>query len=111
MCGIIGFVDASLSQERRQELLKITSNAIRHRGPDDHGLFQEPQVGLGFAHRRLSILDLSPLGHQPMTSPSGRYVMIYNGEVYNGPQLAKELESSGYSFKGHSDTEVMLTAF
>lgn len=111
MCGITGFIDPSINQERREERLKITSDAIYHRGPDDHGTFQEPDVGLGFAHRRLSILDLSPLGHQPMTSASERFVMIYNGEVYNGPQLGKELEGKGYAFRGHSDTEVMLAAF
>ena len=87
------------------------ATAISHRGPDDSGTWIEESTGAALGHRRLSIVDLSPLGHQPMTSPSGRYVIAFNGEVFNFQPLRTELEKSGYSFRGGSDTEVMLAAF
>jgi asparagine synthase (glutamine-hydrolysing) len=82
--------------------------ALRHRGPDDSGVWLDAGRGFAVAHRRLSILDLSPEGHQPMISPSGRYVMAYNGEVYNHRALRSEL--CGVAWRGHSDTETMLAA-
>lgn len=111
MCGLAGFV-----LEERQPIsdpcstLMRMGDAIRYRGPDDQGCWFDGSVGVGFAHRRLSIVDLSPNGHQPMTSSSGRYVIAYNGEVYNFRALRQELELHHINWRGHSDTEVILEA-
>ncbi len=84
-------------------------DALAYRGPDDAGLWSEG--GVGFGHRRLSIVDLSPLGHQPMRSADGRFELTYNGEIFNFGDLRRELEALGHRFAGHSDTEVMLAGF
>ncbi len=84
--------------------------ALQHRGPDDEGVWVDERAGVAFAHRRLSVLDLSADGHQPMVSLGGRYVISYNGEIYNFRAMRRELEKKRYSFKGHSDTEVLLAA-
>ena len=112
MCGIAGFWDAGhrLGAEGGAEILRRMTRAIGYRGPDDEGYFQQAEAGIALGHRRLSIVDLSPEGHQPMTSASGRYVMVFNGEVYNHNRLRPELATEGASFRGHSDTEVMLAA-
>lgn len=110
MCGIGGFLDTSHgfgSAELQAIVLKMM-HTLRHRGPDDCGAWVDVQAGIALGHRRLSILDLSPEGHQPMHSACGRYVISFNGEVYNFKALRSELEELGYTFRGHSDTEVML---
>ncbi|MGI8426006.1 MAG: asparagine synthetase B family protein [Actinomycetota bacterium] len=103
MCGIAGFQGRFDS-----ELLGQMADAMPHRGPDDVGEWHSPESSVGLAHRRLSIIDLSPLGHQPMTDASGSAVIVFNGEIYNFRELRAQLESEGYGFRGHSDTEVLL---
>ena len=113
MCGLAGFIEALHPPEGRLQRLRALSDSIVHRGPDDEGFWQDDAHGVGLAHRRLSILDLSAAGHQPMRSASGRYVIAYNGEVYNFEALRQDLARQGFSFdfNGHSDTEVLLAAF
>jgi asparagine synthase (glutamine-hydrolysing) len=112
MCGITGFI--SESPMRGEELERIAarmSAQIAHRGPDDYGTWSDPSAGVALGFRRLSIIDLSDAGHQPMSSEARRYTMIFNGEVYNYRELAKLLSREGAHFRGHSDTEVILAAF
>jgi asparagine synthase (glutamine-hydrolysing) len=110
MCGFAGAFDPGCEAGQWPLRLAGMADALRHRGPDDEGLWHDPEAGVGLAFRRLSVLDLTAEGHQPMLSASGRYVIAYNGEVYNFQALAAELASSGTRFRGHSDTEVMLAA-
>ena len=113
MCGIVGFLDPSGSRDADLPgLLTKMSDCLSHRGPDDAGIWIDERLGLGLGHRRLSILDLSPSGHQPMSSHSGRFVLSFNGEIYNYLDIRRELESvaSPIRWRGHSDTEVMLEA-
>jgi len=112
MCGINGLIDASGEKSGgmlRDIALKMAA-AQQHRGPDDAGMWVDAAAGIGLGHRRLSILDLSALGHQPMQSACGRYVTSFNGEIYNFKTIRAELECWGHRFRGHSDTEVMLAA-
>ena len=113
MCGIAGFLDASAASAAAEAMARVEAmtGAIAHRGPDDSGTFVDAEAGIALGHRRLSIIDLSPLGHQPMTSADGRFVITYNGEVYNFAELRAELDALGHRFRGGSDTEVMLAAF
>lgn len=107
MCGIAGLIYLDNNPVSPVVLQRMT-DAIAHRGPDGEGHWIEGNVGLG--HRRLAIIDLSPAGHQPMASISQRYVMVYNGEVYNYRELRIELESLGYQFRSRTDSEVVLNA-
>ena len=86
------------------------TDALVHRGPDDVGVWLDPKIGVAFGHRRLSIQDLSSEGHQPMTSVCDRFMMSYNGEIYNFQEMRNDLEKNGFQFRGHSDTEVLLGA-
>src|SRR2546426_8658076 len=109
MCGIAGFWQTKRGSELPLETLGRMGAVLAHRGPDDSGTFHDEAAGIGFAFRRLSILDLSLEGHQPMFSASGRYVIIFNGEVYNYEEIRAELGPQRW--RGHSDTEGMLEAF
>jgi asparagine synthase (glutamine-hydrolysing) len=108
MCGIAGFWQTKRGSEHPLETLNRMCVTLVHRGPDDSGTFHDPATGIGFAFRRLSILDLSPEGHQPMSSASGRFIIVFNGEVYNFEEIRVELGI--HRWRGHSDTEVMLEA-
>src|SRR3954469_11859299 len=114
MCGIAGVLDFGngASRERLRSAVRPMIDAIPHRRPDGDGIWAS-DAGAALGHRRLSILDLSASGAQPMTSAEGRYVIVFNGEMYNHHALRKELEKdrSGRAWRGHSDTEVMLAAF
>lgn len=112
MCGLAGvFARGRWSTEELQRIALRMSREIVHRGPDDDGVWVDASAGIALGFRRLAIVDLSAQGHQPMRSASGRYIIIFNGEVYNHRSLRRELESSGCGFRGHSDTEVILAAF
>ena len=109
MCGLVGFYNpAGLANPNCHEIATAMADSIFHRGPDDFGTWIDRPAGIALAHRRLSILDLSPAGHQPMISASGRYVIVFNGEIYNHLDLRKELSS--ISWRGHSDTETLLAS-
>ena len=109
MCGISGYRFLEARPDAAGEGLRASIASLAHRGPDDRGLWEEGGAGLG--HARLAILDLSPLGHQPMLSADGRWAMVYNGEIYNFRAIRKELEALGHRFAGTGDSEVILAAF
>src|SRR6266849_5650480 len=111
MCGIAGFVSQNRGGPDWTECLARMTSVMSHRGPNDKGYWCDVEAGVALGHRRLSILDLSPEGHQPMASESGRYQITFNGEIYNFRPLRSELVSSGHRFRGHSDTEIILAAF
>ncbi|MXP44396.1 asparagine synthase (glutamine-hydrolyzing) [Altererythrobacter sediminis] len=112
MCGFVGFLRPSGLSADAEALTASMAARIRHRGPDDYGYWGDAEAGIAFGHRRLSIIDLSQAGHQPMLSASGRFVIAYNGEIYNFQELRAELEAVGAApaWRGHSDTEVLLAA-
>ncbi len=114
MCGFTGFLVANANYVDAACLLKQMSDAIIHRGPDSDGCWTDSSTGIGLAHRRLAIVDLSSAGDQPMTSASGRYVIAFNGEIYNHLNLRTALETEGClagAWRGHSDTETLLAGF
>ena len=113
MCGITGFLTPrSSNQLNNQAVIKSMTDALVHRGPDDGGTWVDEQARIALGHRRLAVLDLSPAGCQPMTSASGRFVLVFNGEIYNHLDLRQELEKNGLvpetGWRGHSDTETLL---
>ena len=103
MCGIAGVLG-----DPRVDTATVgrMTRALAHRGPDDEGVWVDSEAGIGLGHRRLSIVDLSPAGHQPMVSHTGRYVITFNGEIYNHLDLRAEMRTQGHepSWRGHSDT-------
>ncbi|WP_253261849.1 asparagine synthetase B family protein [Ramlibacter montanisoli] len=110
MCGIAGFVQRGWRPQDAQPVLEGMLDAIRHRGPDDQGTWLDPEAGVALGHRRLSILELTQAGHQPMACPSGRHLVIFNGEIYNHLELRETLRRAGCepAWRGHSDTETLL---
>ena len=112
MCGIAGFISPEFVGAPRHisEILISMTSQLRHRGPDGQGVWVDAEYGVGLGHTRLSILDLSNAGRQPMPSSCGRMVMTFNGEIYNADQIRLELQKAGRSFRGSSDTEVLVEA-
>jgi asparagine synthase (glutamine-hydrolysing) len=114
MCGIVGFLSAGgFSRTEAQPTIEAQTRTLSHRGPDDSGTWMDPEAGVALGHRRLSILDLSPAGHQPMVSATGRYVITLNGEIYNHLEIRERLQSAEPAprWRGHSDTETLLAGF
>jgi asparagine synthase (glutamine-hydrolysing) len=109
MCGINGILHLQSQKKVDSRILTKMRDSLEHRGPDDKGLFIEKNIGLG--HRRLSILDVTSAGHQPFLSEDERFVMVYNGEIYNFKEFYPELKSSGFDIRTNSDTEVLLKLF
>ncbi|MBF0323978.1 MAG: asparagine synthase (glutamine-hydrolyzing) [Alphaproteobacteria bacterium] len=111
MCGLTGFIEAGgNSAEVLEARVRAMADTLRHRGPDDDGVWVDAAAGLALGFRRLSIIDLSPAGHQPMVSDDGRFVIVFNGEAYNFKDLRATLEERGVRFRGQSDSEVVLAA-
>jgi asparagine synthase (glutamine-hydrolysing) len=109
MCGITGFFASHNLTYNLETIISSMTKQLIHRGPDDGAVWLNEADGIAMGHRRLAVIDLSATGHQPMHSKDGRYVIVYNGEVYNFLSLRGELQKKGHTFKGHSDTEVILT--
>jgi asparagine synthase (glutamine-hydrolysing) len=110
MCGIAGFWQRTTGEPLASRVGHM-ADTLRHRGPDDRGTWEDVSAGVALGFRRLSIIDLSPLGHQPMSSVENRYHIVYNGEIYNYQDLRNELLRAGHRFRGTSDTEVLLACF
>ena len=111
MCGIAGFLGSAAAAGQDAALVRRMADLLRHRGPDDDGVWADPEAGIALAQRRLAIVDLSPAGHQPMFSACQRYVMVFNGEIYNYEEIRRRLDAeAATAWRGHSDTEVLLEA-
>ncbi|NQV44712.1 MAG: asparagine synthase (glutamine-hydrolyzing) [Rhodospirillales bacterium] len=110
MCGIAGIFNYQGSEDSLTHTCQQMTRALVHRGPDDEGIWVDAAAGVALGQRRLAIIDLSVEGHQPMSSACGRYVITFNGEIYNFQNIRQTLEMGGWSFRGHSDTEVLLAA-
>ena len=108
MCGICGIWNLDHSQVDPNNIIRMMK-IMKHRGPDDEGTYFDNNIGLGFV--RLSIIDLSDAGHQPMVSDDGRYIIVHNGEIYNYIELREELKSYGINFRTQTDTEVLLKSY
>ena len=106
MCGIVGIFNYRSGEPVSGQLIRSMADQIRYRGPDDGGVYADGVIGLG--HRRLSIIDLSPLGHQPMASQDDKIWIVFNGEIYNYQEIRKDLEAKGYEFRSNTDTEVII---
>ncbi len=111
MCGIAGIVNSSGNSTELRSRVTQMQKHLQHRGPDDRGLYLDPHGGTSLAHTRLAILDLSDSGHQPMLSDDERFVIVFNGEVYNFEELRTQLEATGETFRSRSDTEVVLRLY
>jgi asparagine synthase (glutamine-hydrolysing) len=112
MCGITGFLEARARPQAAQEAIVAgMAAALAHRGPDDSGVWTDAEPGIALGHRRLAIIDLSPGGHQPMLTADGRYVVSYNGEIYNYAEIAERLRQAGVNLRTRSDTEVLIEGF
>ena len=108
MCGFAGFLSSPVSSGEGNAILDRMAASLNLRGPDEQGVWLSETGTVGMAHRRLAVLELGPQGRQPMISSSGRFVLAYNGEIYNFRQLKTELEKDGANFRGYSDTAVLL---
>ncbi len=114
MCGLAGFIQWNGIGSEGEAVLAAMTDALAHRGPDDAGKWLDPSAGIALGHRRLAIVDLSPAGHQPMLSSSGRYVIVFNGEIYNHDALREGMTETGRApaaWCGHSDTETLVAGF
>ena len=108
MCGVAGMLSSGRVEA---STIRRMVDSLRHRGPDDEGIWTDEEAGIALGHRRLAVIDLSKSGHQPMVSGDGRYVLTFNGEIYNHLALRAEVESAGErNWRGHSDTETFLEA-
>lgn len=111
MCRIAGIIDKKIHPEQLMQDLQYMCDAMQHGGPDDEGFYTNEPAGLGFGHRRLALIDLTSGGHQPMLGPDKKLAITFNGEIYNFPELKKELSAAGYPFHTQSDTEVILAVY
>tara|TARA_B100000029_G_scaffold136821_1_gene131518 strand:- start:11854 stop:13800 length:1947 start_codon:yes stop_codon:yes gene_type:complete len=115
MCGFAGFLGGSNKGGKKdvKSILRCMTDEIYRRGPDDSGIWYDSENDVGLGHRRLSIIDLSEMGHQPMMSSSGRYMLVFNGEIYNHAEIREELKNNedNYEWRGSSDTEILLASF